>query len=212
MPLIRIFQSLKAYFLNVDQYFAWTGAQDSNGVRRLQNFKTFGTENSNRTASDVHTNANGTDGEPLHSQTDPEKISQSKETLKGPDTLVENQKKETTMSNIQLKNKTNTVTGANIATGSYQIISKVLDTNSEFFLLKPGNSPEKDISKRNIICHCSKFVSLSPTKPSDHEELDKIDPISGLTNRETIFKRHPNLGRQVLSEAPRCNLIPYITK
>ena len=172
----------------------------------------FGADNSNRTASDVHTNGNGTAGEQLQSQTEPEKFRQSKETLKGPDTIMENQKKETTMNSIQLNNTTNGMTDANITAGSYQIISKVPETKSEFFLFKPGNSPEKDISKRNIVCHCSKFVSLSPTKPSDHEELDKIDPISGLTNRETIFERHPNLGRQVLSEAPRCNLIPYVTK
>ena len=75
-----------------------------------------------------------------------------------------------------------------------------------------GNWNNKILSLNHKHCRCKNFVEITKSQIEDQKELDKIDPISGLTNRETIFKRHPNLGRQVLSEAPRCNLIPYITK
>ena len=138
------------------------------------------------------------------------------------------------MNSIKLKNMTYTVTYAKITASLYHIISEVPETNTEIELKaskniqialeynsertatnfddEPGNSREKVMIQRNIICHCSEVDSQTPNYRKDQNDLDKIDPISGLTNGDTILKRHPNLGRQVLSEGPRCNLIPYITK
>ena len=114
--------------------------------------------------------------------------------------------------------KTNDFNGSQLQSSAFKVASTNIfslhDRNATKSLPVLQNSTKKPGESKNDEkrCRCKKFEEITKSQIGDQKELDKIDPISGLKNRETIFKRHPNLGRQVLSEVPRCNLIPYITK
>ena len=76
----------------------------------------------------------------------------------------------------------------------------------------------KTISKRSTTkkhyekkCHCNELITPSEENVIHLEKLDEIDPISNMTVRETIYKRHPNLGPQIFSTGPRCDFIPHVT-
>ena len=84
--------------------------------------------------------------------------------------------------------------------------------NYSYYDKKQEIPTKKRKEKRSIICHCEYFQIENSSQHDVQKELDKIDPISGLSNIQTTLKRHPNLGLQVFSAAPRCNLLSYFTR
>ena len=69
-----------------------------------------------------------------------------------------------------------------------------------------------EVQQEQENCSCKEFITITDDQLLDLTELDKIDPFTNLTNRETIYKRHPNLGPQAFGDLPRCDLIPHFTR
>ena len=100
-----------------------------------------------------------------------------------------------------------------------ELMSKNITENSDKLETKKENVVKSDSRYQPTpsgpyqeTCECKKFIKPKAEQLVHLEKLDEIDPISNMTVRETIYKRHPNLGPQIFSTGPKCDLIPSVTR